>query len=157
MIQKKSLKDAIQNPEIISVVGGLLPLVNGPTKGLSRFKINTVFQQNKTYKIKYIDPTLIYSPINFDFYCLRDGQSSYLAVILNGYKSSKSYAVKVVGANDFVRIYKKLVNEVFEYLVITGNNGRAIVEITCDTDCIEFSETNESVEGWEEVIIQNIV
>lgn len=26
MIQKKSLKDAIQNPEIISVVGGLLPL-----------------------------------------------------------------------------------------------------------------------------------
>ena len=25
MIQKKSLKDAIQNPEIISVVGGLLP------------------------------------------------------------------------------------------------------------------------------------
>ena len=116
-----------------------------------------MFQQNKTYKIKYIDPTLIYSPINFDFYCLRDGQSSYLAVVLNGYKSSKSYAVKVVGANNFVRIYKKLVNEVFEYLVITGNNGRAIVEITCDTDCIEFSETNESVEGWEEVIIQNIV
>lgn len=26
MIQKKSLKEAIQNPEIISVVGGLLPL-----------------------------------------------------------------------------------------------------------------------------------
>ena len=26
MIQKKSLKDAIQNPEIISVVGELLPL-----------------------------------------------------------------------------------------------------------------------------------
>ena len=25
MIQKKSLKDAIQNPEIISVVGGLIP------------------------------------------------------------------------------------------------------------------------------------
>lgn len=28
MIQKKSLKDAIQNPEIISVVGGLLDVDN---------------------------------------------------------------------------------------------------------------------------------
>ena len=34
MIQKKSLKDAIQNPEIISVVGELLPLANNTQKGL---------------------------------------------------------------------------------------------------------------------------
>ena len=34
MIQKKSLKDAIQNPEIISVVGGLLPEATSKNKGL---------------------------------------------------------------------------------------------------------------------------
>ena len=34
MIQKKSLKDAIQNPEIISVVGGLLPVANNTQNGL---------------------------------------------------------------------------------------------------------------------------
>ena len=34
MIQKKSLKEAIQNPEIISVVGGLLPEANISSKGL---------------------------------------------------------------------------------------------------------------------------
>ena len=32
MIQKKSLKDAIQNPEIISVVGGLLPIATDKAK-----------------------------------------------------------------------------------------------------------------------------
>ena len=34
MIQKKSLKEAIQNPEIISVVGGLLPIATDNAKGL---------------------------------------------------------------------------------------------------------------------------
>ena len=34
MIQKKSLKDAIQNPEIISVVGGLLPISDFEHNGL---------------------------------------------------------------------------------------------------------------------------
>lgn len=34
MIQKKSLKDAIQNPEIISVVGGLIGVVNSLKNGL---------------------------------------------------------------------------------------------------------------------------
>ena len=33
MIQKKSLKDAIQNPEIISVVGGLLPIATRSQNG----------------------------------------------------------------------------------------------------------------------------
>lgn len=34
MIQKKSLKDAIQNPEIISVVGGLIGTANANQDGL---------------------------------------------------------------------------------------------------------------------------
>lgn len=34
MIQKKSLKDAIQNPEIISVVGGLIGTVTADKNGL---------------------------------------------------------------------------------------------------------------------------
>lgn len=138
-------------------MGELLPLVNGPTKGLSRFKITTILGSSTTYKIKYRNSSSIYDPINFDFYCLKDGQSSYLAAVLNGYKSSKSYVIKVVGANNFLRIYRKLVDEVYEYLIITGSNGKAIVEITCNTASVEITETNESVDGWEEVIIQNII
>lgn len=43
MIQKKSLKDAIQNPEIISVVGGLLPEATDSKKGVyPQGYINTV-------------------------------------------------------------------------------------------------------------------
>ena len=34
MIQKKSLKDAIQNPEIISVVGGLIGMATAEKNGL---------------------------------------------------------------------------------------------------------------------------
>lgn len=34
MIQKKSLKDAIQNPEIISVVGGLIGVATSTQNGL---------------------------------------------------------------------------------------------------------------------------
>ncbi|WP_418946799.1 hypothetical protein [Phocaeicola plebeius] len=34
MIQKKTLKEAIKNPEIISVVGGLLPVVTNEKNGL---------------------------------------------------------------------------------------------------------------------------
>ena len=34
MIQKKTLKEAIQNPEIISVVGELLPIVTSSKNGL---------------------------------------------------------------------------------------------------------------------------
>lgn len=37
MIQKKSLKEAIQNPEIISVVGGLLPTATLKENGLMSF------------------------------------------------------------------------------------------------------------------------
>ena len=35
MIQKKSLKDAIQNPEIISVVGELIGTATNTKKGLN--------------------------------------------------------------------------------------------------------------------------
>ena len=44
MIQKKSLKDAIQNPEIISVVGGLIGIANKDKGGLmSPFLYNSLF------------------------------------------------------------------------------------------------------------------
>ena len=52
MIQKKSLKEAIQNPEIISVVGGLLPLATlGKNDGLMPKSVG--------YKIISINNTFI--------------------------------------------------------------------------------------------------
>ena len=56
MIQKKSLKDAIQNPEIISVVGELLPVATNTQKGLMSQNMATIritsFAQETYVKIK---------------------------------------------------------------------------------------------------------
>ena len=57
MIQKKSLKDAIQNPEIISVVGELttkLPKIGNPLK--ENFILKTAYSNSvnlKKYKRRY--------------------------------------------------------------------------------------------------------
>ena len=54
MIQKKFLKDAIQNPEIISVVGGLLGTASSTTNGLmssSTYK-KTAISQKKAFSIE---------------------------------------------------------------------------------------------------------
>lgn len=64
MIQKKSLKEAIQNPEIISVVGGLLPTVTEKKNGLATISMynclpkplvaNTVYEYVKICSINNI-------------------------------------------------------------------------------------------------------
>lgn len=69
MIQKKSLKDAIQNPEIISVVGGLLPVANINNNGLKpNYEVNILnidiatINSGKYTKIvvNHVDVTLIW-------------------------------------------------------------------------------------------------
>ncbi len=49
MIQKKSLKDAIQNPEIISVVGGLIGVFK--FHNITGYDVNDLNLENGTYGI----------------------------------------------------------------------------------------------------------
>lgn len=77
MIQKKSLKDAIQNPEIISVVGGLLGTASSTTNGLmssSTYK-ETVISQKKAFstesseeELKNISETGLYDILGCEIF-----------------------------------------------------------------------------------------
>ena len=68
MIQKKSLKDAIQNPEIISVVGGLLPQGTSTKRGLSYSVLPKVregiMDANLIYKESIEDSFSIFKIVN---------------------------------------------------------------------------------------------
>lgn len=56
MIQKKSLKDAIQNPEIISVVGGLIGKATSSKDGLLPKTLSCISNiSSKIIKIKFPD------------------------------------------------------------------------------------------------------
>ena len=77
MIQKKSLKDAIQNPEIISVVGGLLGTASSTTNGLmssSTYK-KTAISQKKAFstesseeELKNISETGLYDILGCEIF-----------------------------------------------------------------------------------------
>lgn len=84
MIQKKSLKDAIQNPEIISVVGGLIGDVfsksfspNPSALGLIPRRYIAQSDYSKTKYFQIIKSST--SQINgiFDIVCFKDHQSNY--------------------------------------------------------------------------------
>ena len=100
MIQKKSLKDAIQNPEIISVVGELLPLATDNAKGLMS-SIAFIFSSTKVDNNSNggVINTLNFSMINNSSVILRlvcgrgDGQNAivFLSICRN---SSGVYSAK---------------------------------------------------------------
>lgn len=155
MIQKKTLKEAIQNPEIISVVGGLLPVVNGTTKGLSQYQKYFYLLANKTYKIRYPNASDVYKPVLYKFIILQSGTGGYINAILNGYKNGIKMAKLLIGYNSFITLYYKLSSDnVYEYLCTTSSNGGALLAIDTYSDNIEIKESSESPEvGWTKINI----
>ena len=156
MIQKKSLKDAIQNPEIISVVGGLLPVVNGETKGLSQYQKYFYLLNNKTYKIRYPNVADVYRPILYRFIILQSGTGAYINAILDGYRTGSKMAKLVLGYNSFIALYYKLSsNNIYEYLCKTESNGVSLLVIDTSSNNIDIQETSESLEdGWTKINIE---
>lgn len=155
MIQKKSLKDAIQNPEIISVVGELLPVVNGETKGLSQYQKYFYLLNNKTYKIRYPNASDVFKPVLYKFIILQNGSSCYINAIFDGYRAGIQTAKLLVGYNNFLTLYYKLSSDdVYEYLCATGSNGNALLVIDTSSNNIDIQETSESLEdGWTKINI----
>lgn len=87
MIQKKSLKDAIQNPEIISVVGGLLPIADMNNRGLvdkGRFVNLSNYTVKKLIKLTInIDAGILFfnngsQGVGFIVFTIQDGVYTYL-------------------------------------------------------------------------------
>ena len=155
MIQKKSLKDAIQNPEIISVVGELLPVVNGETKGLSQYQKYFYLLNNKTYKIRYPNVADVYRPILYRFIILQNGTGAYINAILDGYRTGSKMAKLLLGYNNFIALYYKLSsNNIYEFLCTTGSNGVTLLVIDTSSNNIDIQETSESLEdGWTKINI----
>ena len=81
MIQKKSLKDAIQNPEIISVVGGLIGTVNSSKDGLMPKDgfIERDYTVTNDYPVKdIVDPGVYYISGSYSLEDIPSGWNSSL-------------------------------------------------------------------------------
>ena len=108
MIQKKSLKDAIQNPEIISVVGGLLPEATNENKGLmSTYKsqYSNILIQPSAGSTRYVKIASIHK-IN------TEGVYSHLsALIIGGNNYVGHTAVSIVSLYDHMGSMKTTINK----------------------------------------------
>lgn len=135
MIQKKSLKEAIQNPEIISVVGGLLPAVTDYNNGLNtkenyRIRIrqtDAVATLSGYYKLATIIINEFYAGLiqtvanNSNLYhvCISNHSSNYSARVkmLSGKSDSVAnfYYSGTLGAGT-VTLYVKIANTSWKQL-----------------------------------------
>ena len=136
-------------------MGGLLPVVNGTTKGLSQYQKYFYLYGAKTYKIRYPNASDVFKPVLYKFIVLQNGTGCYINAILDGYKTGIKTAKLLVGYNNFLTLYYKLSSDdVYEYLCKTGSNGDALLIIDTSSDNIEIKETSESPEvGWTKINI----
>lgn len=141
---------------LATVVGGLLPVVNGTIKGLSQYQKYFYLYGAKTYKIIYPNASDVFKPVLYKFIVLQNGTGCYINAILDGYKTGIKMAKLLVGYNNFLTLYYKLSSDgVYEYLFTTGSNGDALLVIDTSSDNIEIKETSESPEvGWTKINIQ---
>lgn len=153
MIQKKKFSDAIAAN--ISVVGGLLPVVDGTIKGLSQYQKYFYLDANKTFKIRYPNASDVFKPVLYKFILLQNGTGCYINAILDGYKNGIKTAKTLIGYNSFITLYYKLSSDnVYEYLCTTSSNGGALLAIDTYSNNIEIKETSESPEvGWTKINI----
>lgn len=146
----------ISKEDLASVVGELLPVVNGKIKGLSQYQKYFYLYSAKTYKIRYPNASDVFNPVLYKFIVLQNGTGCYINAILDGYKTGIKMAKLLIGYNNFLTLYYKLSSDgVYEYLFTTGSNGNALLVIDTSSYNIEIKETSESHEvGWTKINIQ---
>lgn len=84
MIQKKSLKDAIQNPEIISVVGELIGVVSIKNSGLYPARLSGLYTSDKSIKITLSN---IYGSPAFRAFLYYAGENSLADIVISSTKN----------------------------------------------------------------------
>lgn len=100
MIQKKSLKEAIQNPEIISVVGGLIGIANPEKEGLMhRQRSDYSYNKKDNGKAKI---TIKTTAVNHVFSCILhfigvDGKMSTVNLLAVKWNITRVYASQLCG------------------------------------------------------------
>ena len=111
MIQKKSLKDAIQNPEIISVVGGLIGVATDDKDGLmpqgsyrKRNQLSGDIDLNEIMDNGYYSLSSLSGKTNFP-----EGFGGYgvLEVINPNYDKNNAFCIQILrdyGNNTFIRM-----------------------------------------------------
>jgi hypothetical protein len=157
MIQKKSLKDAIQNPEIISVVGGLLPIVSKDSNGLvsrsnyQSFPKNYSINGNKYAKIIQHSTMGAWNVTFIDIFAVRGlgGNPGRIIVAISSDSSSKKNISIVKSGNPDIRVYA---DSQFIYLKNTYVYGENI-SITSTTNFpIIFENMSEEPSGLTEIV-----
>lgn len=159
MIQKKSLKDAIQNPEIISVVGGLLGNATTDKDGLMKRnyvvrKLVNASNLNNYHMFK-ITGHLIYSTIeliaNTD-----DGRMLWCTVTYSGYTGSpiKPALIKNKNFSGYIKFFRKEgeVRSIYIQL-FTGSNVTSLFarDITANFSMSVVESSDESPESLIEI------
>ena len=157
MIQKKSLKDAIQNPEIISVVGELLPIVSRDSKGLVGSQYYQSFPQKYSINgfsyVKIIQHSTMgaWNTTFIDILAVQGlgGNPGRIVISISSDASStKSIAIFKSG-NPEIRVYK---DSQFIYLRNTYAYGENISIITNNNFPIIFEQMSESPSDATEVV-----
>lgn len=107
MIQKKSLKDAIQNPEIISVVGGLLPEATAERSG----KMSSDYYKRNQGIITGIDNKNV----------IRINKSTRLRIKIEGYASGGGdryfYRILLLSLNNNILAVREKLNDKYYSLI----------------------------------------
>ena len=124
MIQKKSLKEAIKNPEIISVVGGLLPEVTVEKKGL-------MSKNDKFYMPKFSNEEKVHVGKMTSKFSDSNRCDVILGITITSNGNGVSYAL--------IAIYIKSNNE-FEYKVLynNGNIHRDIIKCKVSNKTVDI-------------------
>lgn len=114
MIQKKSLKDAIQNPEIISVVGGLIGVATTEKNGLYPST-----EVKKTQRVNSLSPgQIVDTGLNSGLIVIGSSITSGSAVFCFGF--NKTDRIDVVASEAFN------INNVYVYK--DSNNGNILIK-----------------------------
>ena len=125
MIQKKSLKDAIQNPEIISVVGGLIGIATPEKEGLmNKMRADYTYNKKDNEKARILIKTTVASHV---FSCILhltgvDGKISTVNLIATKWNMTRVYASLICGEKpgSVSLLYKIEANSNISVYVITN-------------------------------------
>lgn len=125
MIQKKSLKDAIQNPEIISVVGGLIGIATPEKEGLmNMMRADYTYNKKDNEKARILIKTTVASNV---FSCILhltgvDGKMSTVNLIAAKWNMTRVYASLICGEKtvSVSLLYKIEANSNISVYVITN-------------------------------------
>lgn len=163
--------DVIRDPETISVVGKLLPEVNGSNKGFIKYQTIINAAGNKKYKLSALSPAAIYSSFSIEMYIIRDAANGVFILspffyTSAGHKPANDSFTCICGTLSALKVYYKI-NESNpnkdgnrEYIIQIPNNSNGYFvlnsKLSINTSDYSFAETDDDITDWTELPVVSI-